>query len=86
MLGLVYLTSSSIAQLLSVRIHDDHRKLLFTTSFILSVYVQRELHLFGLRKFLVTDPLHMIVRPRLEGGDPAAGSPTATLLRLLPRC
>jgi hypothetical protein len=33
-----------------------------------------------------SDPLHRVVRTANLGGDPAAGSPTTTLLRLLPRC
>jgi hypothetical protein len=71
-------------------IHDDHRKLTFTTSFILPV-LQKELHVtLSVVRYLVTRLLYtfhsVVIRPRLEGGDPAAGSPTATLLRLLPRC
>ena len=72
-------------------IHDDHRKLTFTTSFILPV-LQKELHVASLSvvRYLVTRLLYtahsIVIRPLLKGGDPAAGSPTATLLRLLPRC
>ena len=62
--------------------HDDHRKLSLTKSFIFT-HLGVKIALFLI---LVTLPFTHIVRPRLKGGDPAAGSPTATLLRLLPRC
>jgi hypothetical protein len=73
-------------------IHDDHRKL--NVYYILhpSCITERIaycLHVCLLR-CLVTRHLYtvhsIVIRPQLEGGDPAAGSPTATLLRLLPRC
>ena len=65
--------------------HDGHRKLrLLRPSFLVSIL--QGIAFFGLWSLIITYPLHIVVRPRLKGGDPAAGSPTATLLRLLPRC
>ena len=70
--------------------HDDHRRFTSTTSFIL----QRtktfscsvgELHPFSFR-FSHTILYTNQSDSNIKGGDPAAGSPTATLLRLLPRC
>jgi hypothetical protein len=67
---------------------DDHRKLTFTTSFILQriktiLFSLGELHLFC---FGYTTLYTSQSDSYFKGGDPAAGSPTATLLRLLPRC
>jgi hypothetical protein len=67
---------------------DDHRKFTSTTSFILQrintiLSSIGELHLicFGYTALYTSQS-----DSDFKGGDPAAGSPTATLLRLLPRC
>lgn len=65
--------------------HDSHRKPKFTRSFV-PCLIQQGTALFVFGHTYMHIPFTHIVRPRLEGGDPAAGSPTATLLRLLPRC
>jgi hypothetical protein len=65
--------------------HDSHRKLAFARSFIPCLILQGTAFVvYG--HWYMHIPFTHIVRPRLKGGDPAAGSPTATLLRLLPRC
>ena len=66
---------------------DDHRKFTSTTSFIpqrIDIPFSIEgLHLFC---FGYTALYTSQSDSYFKGGDPAAGSPTATLLRLLPRC
>jgi hypothetical protein len=67
---------------------DDHRKFTSTTSFILQriktfLFLLEDCILFS---FGYTTLYTSQSDSYFKGGDPAAGSPTATLLRLLPRC